>query len=162
MQAQKDLREHLLQQELENLETTIRNLESLGYPVDGLWDTFKKGVSDVGKAAKNAASKVAKSMSGHKDAKYVLNKLHDDFPGTNVDKSGDVLMLTVNGKKVEVMLDDGVWMVSVGGAKYKADMDNLKQQIVHLTQPQISGSKMEQVLRCSRAVMVSQRCGFSG
>ncbi len=147
MSARSELREKLLEQELKNLETTVQNLVHLDYKVDGVLDKIKHSI--------------VKSFSGHKDAKDVLDMLHNAFPGTNVDKHGDVLSLKVNGQDVEVKQVSGVWAVVVGEASYPADMNDLKKQILNYTASKLSGTKMHEVMRCSRAVMMAQRCGFS-
>lgn len=160
MATERDLREKLLQHELDNLRATLDNIESLGYPIDS-------GILDWAKdAAKGVANTVKKTvMGGPKTAQDVMNMLHKAFPGTNVDKSGDSLTLTVNGKPVEVKLSEGTWMLTVDGATYKAQVDkmeSLQTQIKTLTATQISGTKMQEVMRGSRVILLSQRCGFVG
>lgn len=170
MPGQGDLREKLLKQELENLEATLHNLESLGYSMDGVGDILKKFVKKAGEAGKSVVKKaedagksVVKRMTGehHKDAKEVFDMLHKGFPGTEVNKNGSVLTLHVNSHDVEVKEVEGVWAVVVDGKAYPANTtnaDKLKEQIKNYTTSMSSGEKMHEVMRCSRAILLSQRC----
>lgn len=154
--AEKDLREKLLQEELQNLEATLERIESLGLPIDGFVDSVKNMV-------KKAANSAQKMISGKKDVTEVYNAIAKKYKGISI--QNDVISFTANNKLVQVKEDGGKWHISVdNGDWYTVDgMKNLLIQIEVRTQDakaMSADSRMQQVMLCSRAILDVRRGGF--
>lgn len=148
MQSEKDLREKLLEHELQNLHDTMERLESLGVPLE-MFDAIKKAVS-----------KVTKAVTGTKDVQDVYNRLKSDFPKASINVTGDEVDITLNGKTVRVTCQGSKFHMTVDGATFVADnLNDLVTQIRVRTQPGTS-AHMRQVMECSRAILQQRRPGF--
>ena len=154
--AEKDLREKLLQEELQNLEATLERIESLGLPIEGILDNFKKMV-------KSATDGVKKIVSGKKEVEEVYKVVIKKYKGVNVQDG--LISFTANNKSVQVKEDGGKWHINVdnGGWYPVKDMKDLLIQIDVRTQdgkPELPNSSMQQVMTCSRAILDMRRGGF--
>lgn len=156
--AEKDLREKLLQEELHNLEATLERIESLGMPIEGIWDNVKEAV-------KSATNSVKNIMSGKKEVDEVYNTIMKSKKYTNVNINGGLISFTANNKSVQVKEDGNKWHINVDNAGWYPvkNMKDLLIQIEVRTQdgkPELPNSSMQQVMTCSRAILDMRRGGF--
>lgn len=154
--AEKDLREKLLQEELQNLEATLERIESLGLPIEGILDNFKKMV-------KSATDGVKKIVSGKKEVEEVYKVVIKKYKGVNVQDG--LISFTANNKSVQVKEDGGKWHINVdnGGWYPVKDMKDLLIQIDVRTQDSkvmASAGGLQQVMTCSRAILDMRRGKF--
>lgn len=148
--AEHDLRHKLLQAELANLMESLDRLEGLSH-LDGIWDKVKN-------AAKDAASKVTKMVTGNKDIDDVCKYLKSKLEATvnivaNTEKNN--ITVTRNGKTVEVTMDaNKKWVVTAKGDTYTtSSLDDLVTKIKVHTETTVAHPGTGDVFRYSRAII---------
>lgn len=144
-----NLRNKLLMQELQNLEQTLKNIESLGVPMDGLWDSM------VNKA-KQVANGTVNYLNGTKSAQQAYDALKGKYTNLILDQANCRVTLVANGKDVIVDCSGSKWHVTVNGATYEAkDSTDLKNVIDIHTRSTVSAA--QEVVKHSRTILLARR-----
>lgn len=147
MQSGNGLREKLLQEELESLQTSLQRIESLGVPLEsGIIDAFNKTVQSA-----------QKMITGKKEVDDVYKKMVSQFGNTNVQVMNGEVHVTFNSKQVVVSQVGGKWQITVGGQTFAVkDLNDMVMQIKTRTQDAVSASA-QQVMRYSRCILQAKR-----
>lgn len=148
--AEHDLRHKLLQAELTNLMDSLDRLEGLSH-LDGIWDKVKN-------AAKEAASKVTKMVTGNKDIDDVCKYLKSKLEATvAIVPNADLNLITVtrNGTIVEVRMDKNKkWVITANSVTYPiSGLDDLVTKIKVHTETTVAHPGTGDVFRYSRAII---------